>query len=37
MELPGPGNCDNDNDSKAFGRSGISASIKGKASDKRDN
>jgi hypothetical protein len=34
-ELPGPGNYNSDCDSKAFGKSGISASIRGKRDDFR--
>jgi hypothetical protein len=35
MEMPGPGNYDNDCDFKAFGKSGIAASIRGKGNEQR--
>jgi hypothetical protein len=31
--MPGPGNYENANDSNAFGKSGIAASIRGKRDD----
>jgi hypothetical protein len=34
-EMPGPGNYNSDCDSNAFGKSGISASIRGKREDFR--
>jgi hypothetical protein len=35
--MPGPGNYNSDCDFKAFGKSGISSSIRGKASGMKDN